>query len=128
MPERNEIRISIARAIKENTPEERQTTAILGPEDGLEDHTESPKVYHIPCEHAAVVWYDFLGTSEHKAYDCRLDDGAAAAADLISDFIDDSVALDSEEPVPINIDGPEDDVEEILSNISAKSSFYEVSK
>lgn len=128
MAERNEIRISIARAVHEFIEDEEQTTVTIAPDLTPSIGAEPPKIHHIPCVDAAVVWYEYLGPSEHEALDCRVTDGTAAAAELLTEYVDEMVTRNPEQTVPLHFDGPDDDIEEIVSAIDLRSNFYEIER
>lgn len=123
--ERHNIRIDVARAVRRGTPEEARTTVYIGQQPG---HQERPKVHSMPCEGASVVWYDFLGDVEHKAFDCSLGDGWLKAAELITEEIDGITDQNPEETVPVKFDAPDEDADEIADRIDIRENFYVIER
>jgi hypothetical protein len=120
--ERNKIRRSLAQTVYDLTDDEIMTSVYIGPE--ISGPPERPRVYYIPCNQSSIAWIDHGDKANQTVLDCQHDDGKTAAAELISEYIRSMIEQNSEDPVPIEFDGPKEDAEQIRSLMTVSESFY----
>ncbi|WP_141212036.1 hypothetical protein [Halorubrum sp. Eb13] len=122
MVERNEISRSLAQTVYDLIDDDIVTSVYIGPE--IAGPPERPRVYYIPCNQSSIAWIDHGDKANQTVLDCQHDDGKTAVAELVSEYIKKLIEQNPEESVPIEFDGPREDVGQIRSLMTVPESFY----